>query len=149
MIRRASLADVPLIAEFGRGFFDESHYARMGVQYDPASVADTLTQLIEGEGVVLVAGEPWVGIAAAVAFPLYVNNEHLTGQELFWWVKPEARGGHSAIRLLLELERWAHEKGCATFTMVSLSALPQSPANRIYEKRGYVPSEQSWMKEVA
>jgi GNAT superfamily N-acetyltransferase len=149
VIRRATAADAEKIAEFGRGFFAESHFAALGIEYDPASVRETIERVVV-DGVALVAEDngEWQGIAAAIAFPLYLNAQHLTAQELFWWVHPAKRGSPVGIRLLMELERWAREKGCSTFSMIALSALTDSPAERIYERRGYTRAEHTWFKEL-
>jgi GNAT superfamily N-acetyltransferase len=150
LIRRATAADAAQIAEFGRGFFAESHFARLGIEYDPQSVRDTIERVVDGAGVALIAEDngQWVGIAAAVAFPLYMNAAQMTAQELFWWVHPAHRGKPAGIRLLSAMEEWAHEAGCRTFSMIALAAL-ESPAERIYERRGYVRTESTWFKELA
>ena len=151
MIRRATKADIPALTFMGRKFFEESGFGAEMV-FDEESLRKTLEHLLDSDdGVVFIAiganGRP-IGGAGAMAYPYYFNLACRAGQELFWWIDPEIRGGLVGIRLLHALEAWAKERGCRTFTMISLPAIGDSPAARIYPRMGYRPSEHSFIKRV-
>lgn len=148
-VRVATVEDVPECLVMGRAFFDESGFAGE-TAYDEESTRATMTHLISAQdGVLLVAeSDGLIGMAAALAFPHYFNAASRAAQELFWWVAPRARGGAAGVRLLRGLEAWAAEVGCSTMTMVCLPSLTRSPAERIYERCGYRPSERSFIKRV-
>ena len=54
-----------------------------------------------------------------MVYPLYFNCNHITGQELFWWVEPEARKGVGA-HLLDCLELAAMNAGAQSWAMIAL-----------------------------
>lgn len=147
-VRKATKEDLPDLICMGRKFFEESGFSAE-TSFDLASVSKMLIHLIEGGGVVFVAEKDGqsIGIAAAMTFPYYFNLNCKAGQELFWWLDPQFRGGTLGVRLLKALEAWAQEQGCQTFTMVSLPAL-DSPASKLYMHRGYRPSECSFIKRM-
>lgn len=130
----------------GRAFFAESGYAEM--EFDSDTTVNTLRNLIDNDdGALLVADVGRViGMAGALAYPFYFNSKHKTGQELFWWMEPEFRGGVHGVRLLFELEKWAKSVGCKSFTMIALSTLPR--AGDIYTRSGYRASDQSFIKAI-
>lgn len=149
MIRRADMRDLDDVVRMGRAFFEETGFAAE-TSFDEASARRTVEHMIGGGGIVLMAergGRP-VGMAGAITFPYYFNVAARAGQELFWWMEPDARGGWLGVQLLKALESWARGEGCVTFTMVSLPALA-GPAAKLYGRFGYRPSECSFIKKVA
>lgn len=149
MIRSASIDDAAPVAKLGESFHREACWADV-VPYNAADCEATIRQLIESaDGIVLVAendGEI-VGMAAGLAYPMYFNHAHRTGQELFWWVKPGLRDGTG--RLLLEmLETEARAIGCLSWTMISLDKVNPEVMARLYRRRGYRASEHSFVKRL-
>lgn len=147
MIRHAAHDDINACVEMGRAFFDESGFAAE-TAFDPATTAQTVTHLINSpQGVLLIAEtDQIIGIAGALAYPHYFNADSLTAQELFWWVRPESRGGSAGVRLLQAMEAWAKGVGCTTMTMICLPI--DSPAERVYQRVGYRASERSYIKRL-
>lgn len=147
MIRPADERDIPTLLRMGHYFFDE---AEMGdvTEYDPGSMERTFRHLIDGaSGILLVADVSGavVGAAGALLYPHYFNTDSLTGQEIFWWVAPEHRKGVGAP-LLDAMESAAMAAGAVSFSMVSLASLRSDALDRVYRRRGYRPSERTYIK---
>ena len=68
----------------------------------------------------------------------------LISQEMVWWVNPTFRG-RAPLKMLNIYEDWATQKGCKVIGMVGLND-PQ--IHRLYERRGFVLTENHYMKVV-
>lgn len=145
MIRRATHEDIDACLLMARRFFDESGVVEVGYSQD--QMRETLTRLIDNPDACLLVsgGEELTGMAAAMAYPAYFNGQRVA-QELFWWVDPSARGGMAGIKLLRHLEDWARSVEAVALTMVCLPI--DSPAESVYQRSGYRPSERSYMKAL-
>lgn len=149
MIRDATHDDIPQITKLGELFHVESGCGDI-FEYSRDDTAKTLENLITGEdGILLVAerdGEI-IGMCGGIAYPLYCNFAHKTGQELFWWMRPDLRDGTG--RLLFDaLESRARALGCHSWTMFALDTVKPELTGRIYRRRGYRPSEHNYMKRL-
>ncbi len=89
-----------------------------------------------------------VGMAAAMAYPMWFNSGHLTAQELFWWVEPEFRGGTMGAELRRGLEDWAKCMGCLTMEMGLIEGLRSEALAEVYERAGYAPKERIFCKRL-
>jgi hypothetical protein len=69
----------------------------------------------------------------------------ITGQEAFWYLKPEHRKGHGG-RLLCALEDLARAKGAKIFSVVAESSERSEGLARLYKTRGYRLSETIYRK---
>ncbi len=145
MIRPAVAGDIPVMTQMGARFFDASGLDKW-FTYNPRSFAQTLVMLIETPQAIVLFAEQ--GMAAAMAYPCWFNREHLTAQELFWWVEPEARGGTLGTELRQGLEDWAREKGCLTIEMGSLEGSKPEALARYYSRQGYGPKENIFCKRL-
>lgn len=149
MIRNAEPGDIPAIAELGALFHIEAELGDV-VGYCPESTAKTLQSLIDSpDGILLVAeqGGEIVGMTGGLAFPFYFNHAHKSGQELFWFVKPEARNGVG--RLLFDaIEAEAKAAGCVSWAMIALDRVQPELTGKIYRRRGYRASEHSYIKRL-
>lgn len=149
-IRAATEADIPLLIPMGRRFFDASGYSQY-LEFDPESVAQTLRNLIESEQSSLLlaeVGERPIGFLGALLYPFYFNTQHLTGQEVFWWVDKEHRKTGAGIALLELTEAWAKSKGAQSFAMVALQGSMPERMAELYQSMGYRPNEYSYIKRV-
>lgn len=148
MIRPATVADLPAIAALGRQFHAAAAWDE--IEYDEADCAETLATFMDsGAFLCLVyeqAGEI-VGMASGLVCPVYFNRSHLSGEELFWWVSPDAPQ-FAGIRLLEALEGAARALGCQTWQMKSLARLGGDRMQRLYERRGYRASERIFIKRL-
>lgn len=147
MIREATVDDVATIARLGEQFHTEAGWSDIAA-YVPADCEATIRALVENEGgIVLVVdlGGEIVGFAGGATMPVYFNHAHKTGQELFWWMRPEHRGGWGG-KLLTALEQAAKDAGCHSWGMICLDKVMPAVMGRLYERRGYRASEHSYIK---
>ncbi len=147
-VRIATIEDIPTIVEMGRRFHAASGYASI-VAYDPQSAANTFASIMENpDGVLLVAVQDGeiCGTAAAMSYPFYFNVHHKTGNEFFWWVNPEFRGTNVGRELLDALEMWKDSMNAGSFTVSALESMRPEIVGEIYRRRGYVPSDRSFIK---
>lgn len=146
-ILQAQHKDLDALVEMGGDFFVEAGWQEP-LKWDPERARESLTGLLEDEqAVILVAKnqEQYVGMVGALVYPVWYNTSILTGQEFFWYVKPESRG-NVGIKLLLELEKIAAQKGAVMFEMMSMQSMPSLDA--VYSRFGYKPSEKTFMKRL-
>jgi hypothetical protein len=103
--------------------------------------ADSVARLLEGliaDGICLVSDGGMIG---GLVFAHPFNNAHLAAQELFWWSE-----GREGLLLLSAFESACMERGAASITMITLDAVEPEKTGRIYQRRGYVPLERSFVK---
>lgn len=149
MIRPASLDDCEVIVDLGEGFFTEAGWQDIA-DYVREDCLRSLQFLATDEtGILLVAEEDGeiVGMAGGLVSPLYFNLSHKTGQELFWWIKPGQRGA-AGLRLIDALEQSARARGCTSWAMIALDHIDPERTAKIYERRGYRPSERTYIKRL-
>jgi GNAT superfamily N-acetyltransferase len=107
----------------------------------------TLTSLVDNEGGTLLVAEAdgvVAGTIGAILSKPFISDADIA-VEMFWWAEPQVRGGPTAMRLLERLEHWADERR-AILVMSSVATIDGSPADRIYERRGYINTEKSWIR---
>ncbi len=146
-IRAAVENDIPVIADMGARFFAEAEWSDV-VEWDHDSICATLRHMIaDPSGIVLVATREGVirGIAGGLVHPLYFNRNHLSGQEIFWWVEPDERG-HMGAPLLDCLELAALERGAKSWAMIALDKIRPDAVGAAYKRRGYRASEHTYIK---
>lgn len=145
-IRLATAADVPSILKMGREFAEEF----LSVPFTADSARKTVLALMGGSGCVIVAdnGCRPVGMIGLIVYPLYMSSGCKVASELFWWVEPDYRKGPAGIDLLEAAEAWALENGCNKINMIALEASHPEVVGRLYKRRGYIPVEHSYSKEL-
>lgn len=149
MIRRATLDDVPEIARLGGLFHAEAGWGDI-VEYSQTDCEKTLTHLVTNDdGIVLVADRDGeiVGMCGGLCHPIYFNHAHKSGQELFWWMRPDLRDG-TGRELLEAMESEARRVGCESWSMIALDKVQPEITGRIYRRRGYRASEHSYIKRL-
>lgn len=147
IIRKATLADVPVIVAMSARFYPTTHYADW-CEMDEASVAGLATGLIEND-VFYVAerdGE-LVGMIGLMIAPFLFNQNRKFAVEIVWWVAPDARGSRIASQLLAVVEQPCRDAGAERIQMVHM---PNSPpqAAALYRHAGYAESEISFTKDL-
>ena len=148
MIRRATLDDIPAIARLGREFHAQAGWDE--IAYNEADCAASLAALMQSGVFLCVVAEHGgeiVGMASGVMSPVYFNAGHKSGEELFWYVSPDAPQ-LAGIRLLEALEREARGAGCQTWQMKALDRLNGERMAALYQRRGYRASEQTYIKRL-
>lgn len=128
----------------GKRFFDASGYAeRMEFHF---GTAKRMFQILIKDHVLLVHGDPPIGMAGAMISPAFFNEKELYACELFWWVNPEARG--VGKELLDALEVAVKERGATHLAMLCLENMEPEKVGQMYARRGYKLVEHSYMKEL-
>jgi GNAT superfamily N-acetyltransferase len=148
-IRRATLADLPALLPMGREFFAHSGLTDLA-EWDDGSFEISATSIIGGSvlGSVFVADldGKLVGMTGGIFFPLYCNHSVLIGQEIFWWGK----AGHKVGAALLdELEADARRNGAVIFISAQIAGQRDEAFARVYARRGYRPSENTFIRKLA
>ncbi len=146
MIRRATPDDMGELLRMGHAFHAAANLARW-IEIDDATLARTFANLMGAETGLLLVYQTMRGLGGAVGallHPHYMNADHLTGQELFWWVDPDQRGIGPA--LFDALESWVSDMGARTFTMIALENLRPEVVGTLYRRRGYEPAEHSFIR---
>lgn len=150
-IRPAEPNDLPELIEMGREFFEQSGNGRF-TTFEDASFATTVTSFLSSSATtsLLVAESAYqlVGMAACVVFPFYFNLQTRVGQEIFWFVKPDFRTG-VGFALLGELEADARRKGADVFMSAAIAGLRDGAIGRVYERRGYRPAENTYIRKLS
>lgn len=150
-IRAATEADLFSIVDMGQDFFNESGLQDIA-SWDAQSFEATARALIDGAvpGSLLVAeyDRELIGMAGSIMFPLYCNLSLTLAQEVFWWVDPEHRKGLGGS-LLDELELDAKRKGANVFMSAQIAGQRDEAFARVYQRRGYRPSENLYMRKLA
>lgn len=144
MIRTAATEELPAVLELLKPF--SAHMEKtLGVEADEQDEIAALGAL-QQDGLLLV-DDQMRGVIGAMVFPLFLNTDVLIAQELFWWVKPEARKLGVGDDLMDALEHFAKQRGCKLVFMMDLATSPES-AERVFLKRGYAMSERHWIKRI-
>ena len=139
MIRRAVMEDMTALVRMARRFHSLTDYALL-VPFHLESFEKSIHNFLQSETTIVYVADDGAGaygMGAAIAYPQWWNHAHLTGQELFWWIDEDHRGGSAAIKLFRALERWAQETGCKTFSMIHTPNLAPDSLRAFYLKSGY------------
>ncbi len=135
MIRPATLADIPQLAEWGQRFAERAKLVDH-VGYEPADMVNTFKVMIEDH--LVLVGEN--GAIGAMKGPHPFNYTHICAQEVFWWSE-----GREGLRLLDGLETWARAN-CHSLRMITLESVDADRTARLYERKGYTPLERGYIK---
>lgn len=150
-IREAMASDLDAIANCGERFFNYAGFDKKGLSMDRDSFKDMVLEYIEDEnGIVLllmnglnVAG----GICGSVQ-PWGFNKAIRMGSELFYWIDDQHRGSIKSIQLLSAYDKRVAELGADVNVMVSVDTHLQPKVNHLYERKGYLPLEQFFIKAI-
>ena len=147
VIRPAVYGDLPQMLEMGERFFGASGYSDV-TRYHRDSMRRTFEGMISSPSAVVLVVEhkKLIGMAGALIYPWYFNAEELTSQELFWWVDQEHRG--RGVDLLESLIASVNARGAKSLSMIALDRLHPEKVGGIYERRGFRPSERSYIKKL-
>lgn len=137
MIREVALSDIPFVMRLGRDFADEAGVTdRVG--WDDAAVEAMLRLMIESPDHILLVGDR--AILGGLVFP-HPFSGRMVFQEMFW----RSHGGEG-VKMLKMAEKLAQERGCKASLMLSIETMPD--AGSLYRRLGYVPAEQTFIKEL-
>jgi hypothetical protein len=146
VIELASLTDIPAVAELGEPFFRE---ASAPGKFDRQSFIAAWNGLIgSGVGSVhIVRKDDRVTAAFGGVCITDFNTGDPVAMEMFWFADPADRSIEN-LRLLRRFEEWAAAAGAKRVCMVHLKSINAERLERYYEKRGYVPLETYYWKDL-
>lgn len=84
-----------------------------------------------------------VGFIGMIYTPCIWNHNMISGEELIFWVSPDAPNS-TALRLLKASKSRAKERGCELLTYKALTSSPKS-IDKVYRAMGLRPTETSYM----
>jgi len=135
-VRLATLDDIPALLAMGEKFAEKAKLAEH-VGYDPASMEDTFSRMIDAGEPVFISDKGAIG---ALTFPHPFNHAHRGAQELFWWSE-----GCDGLRLLNALMAYC-EANCDSLSMITLEAIEPEKTGRLYQRYGFRALEHSYVK---
>lgn len=146
IVRTATHDDIPAIAKLGAAFHAQAQWSDV-FDYNEGDCAASLSALMASDAFICIVadGGEIEGMAAGVVSPVYFNHGHVSGEELFWWVSDKA-APMTGMRMLTALEGEAKAKGCQSWQMKSIARLNGDRMGRVYARRGYRPSEHTFIK---
>lgn len=145
-IRDAVVGDESAIAELGREFFKEAAWTDI-TDWNHDKATNSLKAMIENNNCVLLVAEienKIIGMAGGFVQEIWFSNENL-GQELFWYIDPNSRGGVGS-ELLKALEEKLKENGANIIAMIGLEKTKS--LNNYFLRKGYRASEYSYIKRL-
>jgi GNAT superfamily N-acetyltransferase len=119
------------------------------IPFDRECTAAFVEGALENEDMVVLVAEDageLIGITAAITYPMYFNPAKLVAQELWWYIKPDARGGTASKLLFQEIEKWGMSKQAAAMFMVALDNDRVETMVKLYGRLGYTPTERAFVK---
>lgn len=145
-IRDASPHDIPALLEMLRKYRAHMPHGLLQDADDAEYVTQMLTNLIAGQGLVLVAEtRSVIGLLVAGIMPSLWSPKHTMLTEFAYWVEPEHRGGTAGYRLLNQyLERGIKLKEEGRVRHIFLSKMINSP-DLNYERFGFRKLEEFWV----
>lgn len=144
MIRDATPDDIPQMLDMAERFIALA-WGRVGVPFDPDTCETLLRNLMDSDEGILLVDEHCHAMIGTLVHPWHFNQSVLTATELFWWAEPDSK---AAMSLWKEAERRAAELGARTFNMGAQAHLRAASLDKLYSRRGYVPSEFIYITEL-
>lgn len=149
-VRLAQKSDRSGIIEQAKAFFASSPMGQR-VDFDADGFGAFLDHVEASD-----AAQVWVadkdgdivGIAGAMAFPLYFAPSVTVAQELFWWIDPAERGSNAGKQMMFAIEGWAEQIGAHQLFMIALENDRAGTMERVYHRNGFMPIERTFTKEI-
>lgn len=150
-IRAGCAEDIGGLVHLGMRFFEEAGLSDIA-EWDTPSFMSTLAYLIDENMpstlLVVEKDSTLIGMAGGVLFPFYFDLKSSAFQEVFWFIEPEFRKGIGG-QLLDELEADARRKGADVFISAHIAGQRDEAFGRVYAKRGYRPSENTYIRRLS
>lgn len=147
-VRTATVEDLPCYMDLAAAFVATTPVNHL-IPFDRDSTAAFVEAALDSDNMVVLVAEDdaeIVGITAALAYPMYFNPSKLVAQELWWYIKPNARGGLASKLLFQEIEKWGKSKQAAAMFMIALDNDRVTTMAKMYGRLGYAPTERVFVK---
>jgi GNAT superfamily N-acetyltransferase len=145
-VRLARADDVPWLCDALRAFAAD-YPAPISLYADDAHTAALVGSLISGQFVAIAESvTERVGLIAGLCEPHPFNPALLVATELWWWVRPDARGSSAGGRLFQAFESWAESQGAGAIAVTLEFTSPLADA--ALERRGYLPVERQFLRTM-
>jgi GNAT superfamily N-acetyltransferase len=149
-VRRALGSDFAALVAMGEDMHHESpRFA--GLSYSQERCHALLAGLSASpHGLALVAeqGGEIVGMLLGLVSKHFFSDD-LTASELVVYVRPQARGGSAAVKLVRQFEAWATDLGVADITLGVSTEVHADRTAQFYQRLGYAPSGLTLVKRCA
>jgi GNAT superfamily N-acetyltransferase len=132
----ATPEDAREIATLGELLHDTSSYA--GIPYNHAKVEALMRELTGGSGAVFVVrkdGEIVGGIAGAVSAHWFSDELH--GYEFSFFIRPDARNGFTAMKLISAFRIWCQARGAKSVRMGITTGIHEESTGQLYRLAGF------------
>ncbi len=139
--------DAHEIAALGQLLHDTSSYA--GIPYNLAKVAELMRSLATGGGVVFVVrrdGAIVGGIAGGVTAHWF--SEELLGFEYSFFIRPDARNGFTAMKLINAFRIWCRARGAKSVRMGITTGIHEASTGQLYRLIGFKDAGSLFQLEV-
>ena len=144
----ATSEDAPEIARLGLLLHESSSYA--AIPYRIEKVEDLMRNLTSGGGVVFVVrrdGEIVGGIAGAVTAHWFSDELH--GFEFSFFLRPDARSGITAGRLINAFTTWCGLRGAKQVRVGITTGINEERTGEFYRAIGFDPAGSLFKMEVS
>ena len=147
MIRYGNKFDTETIWELLLAYRDEAPIAFIKSACDKDHIITILSALFSGAGTVILSfADDGVanGMIIGILNPNVWDPKFITLQELAFWVRPDARGGSTAHRLLTKfIEHGNDLKERGVVSKIFMNRFDGSKVS--YERFGFTKIEETWM----
>jgi GNAT superfamily N-acetyltransferase len=150
-VRRAVAEDFANYLQLAKRFHTASPMHNV-ISFDENGYSDFFHAALENDDIGMwaaVAADGIVGIAGALAYPMYFSPTNKVVQELWWWLDPTARGSGAGKEMFHQIELWAAEKNAVALFMIALEDNRAKKMENLYVRAGFRPMERTFMREVA
>lgn len=152
IVRTAIPKDITSLMNLGLNFFSSLPYLQGIIPFDQDSFGEFLFSVMRsctGRIFCVEHDGRIIGMAGVISSPSWFNRDHISAQEVFWWVEEEFRGSGAGAKLFNAIEAFSSEIGAHSITISSTSMDNAQKLREFYAKRGYVQNDINYIKGVA
>lgn len=149
IIRVATREDVDGLLDLHAQFHAESPFSAFAPINTDRIIA-TLLAMIEADDArifVLLKERQIVGALGCMLTTMWFSDA-IVCQELFFFIKPEARVPAAASGLIAQTEEWAQRNGALAMALSSIENESRRGVSLFYRRRGYTSAEETFVKEL-
>jgi len=119
-------------------------------KFDSNKVNELVSQLCQiDQGFVKIVehDNEIVGSLIAVISSVPINSL-VFAQELMFWLDPEHRNGKTSMKLIDSYVEWSQKMGCNFIRLSELDNILGSKAGALFKRKGFIPVETAYVKEI-